>query len=143
MAAFKFPLVLGALAAAAGAPAVGVDTGVALGSSSTRISISGFVPVICHARVTSDIVAAEPGTASLGQLDEFCNSPRGYRVHADYSASLANARLIVDGAEVALSQDGTTVISQSDRPAVDSHSLAVALPEGIEGGALSFRIEPL
>ncbi|WP_229658571.1 hypothetical protein [Tsuneonella deserti] len=99
--------------------------------------------MICHARVTSNIVAAEPGTASLGQLNEFCNSPRGYRVHADYSASLAKARLIVDGTEVTLSQDGTTVISQSDRPAVDSHSLAVALPEGVEGGSLSFRIEPL
>ena len=143
MAAIKFPVILAIAGALAGAPAVGVDTGVALGAGSTRISISGFVPVICHTRVTADFVAAEPGTASLGQLDEFCNSPRGYRVNADYSASLANARLIVDGAEVVLSQDGSTVVSQSDRPAIDSHSLAIALPEGVEGGSLSFRIEPL
>jgi hypothetical protein len=143
MTAFKIPLALGAVAAAVATPAVSVDPGVALGASSTRITISGFVPVICHARVSADIVAAQPGTASLGELKEFCNSPRGYRVHADYSASLANARLIVDGAEVALPADGTAVISQSDHAAIDTRSLAIALPEGVEGGSLSFRIEPL
>lgn len=143
MTAFKLPLVAGLAAAAVATPVVGVDPGVALGAASTRITISGFVPVICHARVTADIVSAQPGTASLGELKEFCNSPRGYRVHADYSASLANAKLLVDGAEVRLPADGTAVVSQSDHAAVDSRSLAIALPEGIEGGAISFRIEPL
>ena len=143
MTAIKLPLAVGVVAAAIATPVVGVDPGVALGANSTRITISGFVPVICHARVTADLVATQPGTASLGELKEFCNSPRGYRVHADYSASLANAKLIVDGQEVRLPADGTAVISQSDRAAVDSRSLAIALPDGVEGGALSFRIEPL
>lgn len=143
MTAFKHLLASGIVAAAIASPVVGVDPGVALGANSTRITISGFVPVICHARVTADLVAAQPGTASLGELKEFCNSPHGYRVHADYSAGLANAKLIVDGTEVQLPADGTAVISQSDRAAIDTRTLAIALPEGVEGGALSFRIEPL
>lgn len=143
MTAFKIPLVVGAFAAVAAAPVVGVDPGVALGSNSTRILISGYVPVICHTRVTADIAATQPGVTSLGELREFCNSPRGYRVHADYSASLANSRLIVDGTETPLPADRTIVVSQSDRAAIDSHELAIALPEGVDGGSLSFRIEPL
>jgi hypothetical protein len=143
MPAFKYSLALAAMAAAVGSSAVGVDTGVALGSGSTRIAIKGLVPVICHASVTASLVPARPGSVSLGELKEFCNSAHGYRVHADYSASLANARLIIDGTEVELLQSGTTVISQSDRPGIDSHTVAVSLPEGVDGGALSFRVEPL
>lgn len=143
MTAVKFALPLGAALALAATPAVGIDPGLSLGASSTRITISGFVPVICHARVTADVVQLSNGETNLGELREFCNSPRGYRVHADYSASMVGARLLVDGAEVALSDVGTVVVSQSDRAAIDRHSLAVALPEGANGGSVSFRMEPL
>ena len=125
------------------APASAVAPGVGLSSSQFTIELVGYVPVICRASVDAALVGTAAGSASLGSLNEFCNSPGGYRVHADYSASLANARIIVDGQPVALSDAGTSVISQSDTAAIDSHDLSHELPEGVTGGQISFRIEPL
>ena len=73
---------------------------------------------------------------------EFCNSPNGYRVVADYSASLAGASLLVDGTAVPLADGGSIVVSQSDSAAIADHSLALQLPEGGQTGNISFRIEP-
>ncbi|HVR89811.1 MAG TPA: hypothetical protein VHG29_01800 [Novosphingobium sp.] len=125
------------------APASAVAPGVSLASSQFTIELVGYVPVICRASVDASLVGTAAGSNSLGSLNEFCNSPNGYRVHADYSASLANAKIIVDGQPVALSDAGTAVISQSDSAAIDSHTLSLELPEGVAGGQLSFRIEPL
>lgn len=120
-----------------------VAPGVMLGSNQYTIGISGFVPVICRASVGAGTVAPVPGTVSLGELNEFCNSPNGYRVHAQYSASLAKAKLIVDGRPVILEADGDSVVSHSTRAAIDSRSLELVLERGVEDGVLSFRIEPL
>ena len=125
------------------APASAVAPGIGLASSQFTIELVGYVPVICRASVDASLVGTAAGSNSLGSLNEFCNSPGGYRVHADYSASLASAKLIVDGTAVALSDTGSSVISQSDSAAIDSHDLSLELPEGVEGGQLSFRIEPL
>lgn len=127
----------------ASAPAMGIAPGVGIDNASTTIGIVGFVPVICHARVSADSVPASAGTVSLGQLREFCNSPHGYRVVADYSPALANASLLVDGVAVPLADNGTTVVSQSDKPAMDTRGIALELPEDTAGGAISFRIEAL
>lgn len=139
----RLPIALGALAVVAAAPALGVTPGIGLGNGDTRIAITGFVPVICHARVTAEAVPAAPGVASLGELREFCNSPRGYRVHADYSASLVHARLIVDGKPVPLKPGGSVVVSRSNRAQIDSHDVALDLRGKAASGTLSFRIEPL
>jgi hypothetical protein len=128
---------------AATTPAMGIAPGVGIDNTSTTIGIVGFVPVICHARVSAESVPAAAGTVSLGQLREFCNSPHGYRVVADYSPSLAHASLLVDGVAVPLQDDGTTVVSQSDKPAIDTRGIALQLPDDTSGGAISFRIEAL
>jgi hypothetical protein len=125
------------------APASAIAPGVGLASGQFTIGISGFVPVICRASVDATVVAPTPGTVQLGSLREFCNSPNGYRVHADYSPSLAQAKLLVDGRPQPLQRDGTSVISQSNRAAIDSHNLSLDLPKGVSGGSISFRIEPL
>jgi hypothetical protein len=75
-------------------------------------------------------------------LKEFCNSPSGYRVVADYSPELASAKLIVDGVPVALAAEGSTVVSQSDSAAIADHSLALEMPQDGQTGTISFRIEP-
>lgn len=124
------------------APVAAVAPSVNL-SSQFAIELVGYVPVVCRASVGASIVPVTPGTASLGALNEFCNSPNGYRVHADYSPSLAKARLLVDGKPVPLGKDGTALVTQSNRAAIDSHDIALELPKGVEGGQLSFRIEPL
>ena len=107
--------VLGASIAPAGAAAPSVTAG----GAQFTLGIAGHVPVICRA-----------------------NSPTGYRVIADYSANLANARLIVDGTAVTLGTSGSAVISQSAGAAIANHALALELPKGGAVGTISFRIEP-
>lgn len=125
------------------APAAAVAPDVSLASGQFTVGISGFVPVICRANLDATSVVPTPGTVRLGSLSEFCNSPNGYRVHADYSASLAKAQLLVDGRPVPLSKRGSSVISQSNRAAISARELALDLPQGVPAGQISFRIEPL
>lgn len=122
-------------------PAAAVSPGVDVGASRFTIGIQGFVPVICRANLDAAIVTPTTGTTQLGALKEFCNAPNGYRVVADYSPSLAGAKLYVDGNVVQLGSDGATEVSRSDVAAIGSHSLALELPQGVQDGAISFRIE--
>ena len=123
-------------------PASGFAPSVDVGSAQFSIGIVGYVPVICRASVDASAIAPVAGTTSLGLLKEFCNSPSGYRVVADYSPALAQAKLIVDGVPVALAAEGSTVVSQSDRAAIADHTLALELPQDGQTGTISFRIEP-
>jgi len=132
-----------ALAAMLPATAGAMGSEITLGQSQYTIGITGFVPVICRAELGASAVPVSSGTVQLGALQEFCNSANGYRVVADYSPSLANATLLVDGAPVALSATGSSVVSQSDKASVASHQLSLELPEGTAAASLSFRIEPL
>ena len=120
-------------------PASAVAPGVNLGSGQFTIGLTGFVPVICRASVDATVVAPSAGTVQLGALNEFCNSPNGYVVVANYSASLGKATLLVDGKAMPLGADGTTIVTQSDTAAISTHELAL---QGASQGSLSFRIEP-
>ncbi len=124
------------------APASGFQPSVAVGSNQYTIDIVGFVPVICRANVETTMVAPKAGAVSLGTLKEFCNSPSGYRVVADYSPALADAKLVVDGREIALGVSGSIVVSESDTAAINNRSLELQLPTDGQTGSLSFRIEP-
>jgi hypothetical protein len=111
-----------------------------IGSGQYTIGIVGYVPVICRATVDATSVPTTPGQVSLGGLNEFCNSPNGYSVYADYSANLAKASLIVDGQKVPLSAGGSTRVTKSNRAAIDAHTLALDLPKGVAADSISFRI---
>jgi hypothetical protein len=124
------------------APASGFQPSVAVGGNQYTISVVGFVPVICRANVEATIIAPNAGSVSLGTLKEFCNSPSGYRVVADYSAALTSAKLVVDGKEIELGTAGSVVVSESDRAAINDRSLELQLPQDGQTGSLSFRIEP-
>ncbi|HOB12751.1 MAG TPA: hypothetical protein PK680_06110 [Novosphingobium sp.] len=138
---FKFALVAASLGATI-APANGFQPSVAIGSNQFTIGVAGHVPVICRARVEASLVAPVAGTVSLGTLKEFCNSPAGYRVVADYSPALASAKLVVDGKEIALGDSGSVVVSESDQAAIAAHAVDLMLAEDGQTGSLSFRIEP-
>jgi hypothetical protein len=124
-------------------PAYGTSNNVAVGSGQFSIGISGIVPVICRASVDATVVTPSVGEVSLGALNEFCNSPGGYEVYADYSPAFAGASLVVDGTRVPLSTSGTTRVSGSSNAAINARSLALDLPEGVSGGNISFRIVAL
>jgi len=112
--------------------------------ASQTLTITGFVPVACRASLSADIVSpGAGGDASLGTLTEFCNNPNGYQVLVDHSPELANATLIVDGVEIALSPQGSTVISSSAHAATTSHSVALRGAGENANGTLSVRIVPL
>jgi hypothetical protein len=113
-------------------------------SSQYAIGINGFVPVICRATVGVTAVPTTGTSVDLGGLNEFCNSANGYEVYADYAPALASATLIINGKKVNLSRDGSTKISQSNKAAIASHSIALDLSK-TQGaaGSISFRIVAL
>jgi hypothetical protein len=134
--------VLAALAVAGNAAAVAPEVDVNSGPYS--LSISGFVPVICRATVGANVVPSTNATVSLGGLNEFCNSPNGYEVYADYAPNLAAATLLVDGQTVNLSRTGSTRVSKSNTAAIASRSLELDLSKVQNAsGAISFRIVPM
>lgn len=140
----KKTLIGGAVAVAAlfiaSSPAVASET--ASGASAYRLEVVGTVPVICRVKVDNEVIAPASGTVSLGTLHEFCNNSGGYRVVADYSPALANARLKVDGTVIALDQSGSAVISQSNQPGIANHAVELELADARQVGSVSFRIEP-
>ena len=138
---FALASALGIVALAA--PATAFAPALTVAASQFTVDIVGFVPVICRASVDATVVAPSAGTVQLGSLKEFCNSPNGYMVHADYSPQLAQAKLVVGGRQVPLQEAGTSVVSQSDRAAIEANPISLELPEGVNGGTISFRIEPL
>lgn len=137
-------LIGGAVAVAAllmaAAPAAAADTG--NGANSYRLDVVGTVPVICRVKVDNEVIAPTAGTVSLGTLHEFCNNSGGYRVVADYSPALVNARLKVDGAVIVLGQSGSAVVSQSDQPGIVNRAVEIELADASQVGSVSFRIEP-
>jgi hypothetical protein len=138
---FKLGLVAAALTASI-APASSFEPSVAVGAQQFTIGVVGYVPVICRANVDSSLVAPVAGTVSLGTLKEFCNSPSGYRVVADYSSALIGSKLLIDGIETPLSESGSVVISESDQANIASRAVALELAKDGQAGSLSFRIEP-
>ena len=138
---FKLGLVAAALTATI-APANSFAPSVSVGAQQFTIGVVGYVPVICRANVGASLVAPVAGTVSLGTLNEFCNSPSGYRVVADYSPALAGAKLIVDGVPVPLHKDGTSVVSHANEASIRDRTLSLQLPKSGQTGNISFRIEP-
>ncbi len=133
---------IAALVAASSASAFA--PGVAVQSGDFTIGISGYVPVICRASVGATMAPSSGAIVDLGGLDEFCNSPNGYEVYADYAPAMANASIIVDGQKINLSRDGSTRISKSNQAAIANHSVALDLTKAQNaGGAISFRIVAL
>ena len=138
---FALASALGIVALAA--PATAYAPAISVVASQFTVDIVGFVPVICRATVDATTVSPSAGTVQLGSLKEFCNSPNGYRVHADYSPGLAQAKLVVGGRQVPLRKAGTSVVSFSNRAGIEANPVSLELPKGVNGGSISFRIEPL
>lgn len=128
LAAFTFA------ASLAGVPSVGQ----AGEGASYSLQLEGHVPVICRVSVERTLLTGA-GLADLGAMTEFCNNPGGYQVWLEH-AGLEGGAVYVDGAKIALSPAGSTLISQSATAGKRTRHVAV---EGGQDGALSLRIVPL
>lgn len=112
-------------------------------SSNYTLRITGHVPVICNATLDASVVPMTGDQVSLGQLNEFCNSPNGYQVFVDASPELADASLVIDGKFVDIADEGSTLISTSSHADIASRNVALNLPESADAGTLSVRIVAL
>jgi hypothetical protein len=125
------------------APASGFQPSVAAGGGAQyTIGVVGYVPVVCRAKLEATVIQPTAGVVPLGLLKEFCNSPSGYRVVADFSPALADAKLVVDGTRIDLGSGGSVVVSESDRAAITDRTVELEMPKDGQTGSLSFRIEP-
>jgi type 1 fimbria pilin len=111
-------------------------------SPSYTIQISGYVPVICRVTSSARIIEISGPMVELVQIEEFCNNSQGYQVWLDHEPN-SGATLYVDGKAIPLSEIGTTMISNSDRAALKTHSLSFDIGES-EGrlSSVSLRIVP-
>src|SRR3954463_7798339 len=107
------------------------STAAAAAPAGFALEMTGHVPTVCRVEARLD----------QGVLEESCNGAGGYEVYAEPSPELANAVLVVDGAEVALSASAPTRISRSDHADIATRSLE--LRGSSPSGTLTFRIVPL
>jgi hypothetical protein len=85
------------------------------------------------------------GGFSLGQLQEYCNAPRGYELVVSYTpGTLRGARLNAGGDQVVLDGSGEEVISRVTGPRIQARQLAAAPGEnGFDTDHLVFQIRPV
>ncbi|WP_342250187.1 hypothetical protein [Sphingomonas sp. OTU376] len=108
-----------------------------------RLTVSGYVPVVCRANLDNSVAASSGNQVDLGTLHEFCNSANGYQVTVDHSPELAGATLMIDGTAVRLSDAGSTVISGAAQPGIAAHKVSLVTENGQANGTLSIRVTAL
>lgn len=108
-----------------------------------RLTVSGYVPVVCRANLDTMVAPSGGNQVDLGTLHEFCNSANGYKVTVDHSPELAGATLMIDGNAVRLSDAGSTVISGASQPGIAAHKVSLVTENGQANGTLSIRVTAL
>jgi len=100
------------------------------------------VPLICQVSHQSAISPAGTGYR-LGELREFCNSPRGYALVVDYApGSMKGAVVSVGEERVVLDGSGHAVISRAQGPRIrDREIYAEPGAAGFDTDRLEFNIE--
>jgi hypothetical protein len=111
--------------------------------STYTLQISGFVPVICRAQLSTTEAPSQAGQISLGQMNELCNNANGFEVWVDYSPDLAGDTLEVDGQQIVLTSAGTARIDVAQTAAIATKNVALDVPENGQSGSLSFRVVTL
>ncbi len=98
------------------------------GSVSNTIHLRAHVPIYCNVDlVATPTITPLNGVVSLGMSQEFCNSPRGYRIILQHPTDMAGAAALSDAYRIPLSQSGETVLSDSDQPGFHLRQLALDL----------------
>jgi hypothetical protein len=100
------------------------------------------VPLVCTVSHQSSISAAGAGYR-LGELREFCNSPRGYALVVNYAPGSMKGAVVAVGEErVVLDGSGRAVISQTPGPRIrDREIFAEPGAAGFDTDRLEFNVE--
>ena len=114
--------------------------------SSGRISVSGYVAVICRAELSGGILSSTD-RVSLGRLTELCNTSQGYQVIMTYPSGLEGAKLLIDGVPMTLNGTGQAIVADSYMAAYRVRELEldlgpVSTAERQNGLNVSFRAVP-
>lgn len=101
------------------------------GSINRTIYLHAFVPVYCNVELTPSLGGeGGDGIIDLGQSQEFCNAPRGYRIILEHPTDLAQAAVISDAIRIPLSETGETILADSDQPGIQLRNLALDPGQG-------------
>ena len=83
-------------------------------AQATTVTMTGVVHTVCEASFTMEPVAIDARRYDLGQLKRSCNDGAGYRIVIHTPAGLSGAVLVLGTKQIALSDNGTTVVVDSD-----------------------------
>ncbi len=112
------------------------------GNASTQLTIRGHVPVICRLSFEASSRNPTRNSVELGNLNELCNSARGYVVVAIHDTGVRNAFLNVGGlGRKALSSTGRTVVYDSANPGIAQRNIVLHASAGAVQH-ITFAIEP-
>lgn len=114
----------------------------AMGEASYHLRLA--VPVVCTVK-HSPSIAVDGAGYHLGDLQEFCNSARGYILTVNYApGSLKGAVIAVGEERVTLDGSGQTIITRSTMPHARSRGIfAQPGSGGFDTDRLDFNIEAL
>ncbi len=110
--------------------------------STSSFQLQVAVPVICTVSHHAAISATGDGYL-LGNLQEYCNSPRGYNLAVDYApGSMRGAVVSVGDERIVLDGSGHNVISRATGPRIrDREIFSAPGPQGFDTDHLDFRVE--
>jgi hypothetical protein len=113
------------IAMLAALPALAAAT--AADAATASYFIRATVPLHCKARLDrAPMLGGMNGPVTLGQLNEYCNAPRGYSLVVRYGAGTLEGTTIRIGEDaVALDGSGLAVISESRIPRIRSRAIIV------------------
>ena len=108
-----------------------------------NLQITGFVPTVCNAQLSTSTAPSQAGTVSLGDMSEFCNNANGYQVWVDYSPTLAGDTLQVGDQTITLTSSGSALIDASSTPNISTKSVSLNVPQSGVSGYVSVRMVTL
>lgn len=100
------------------------------------------VPVICQLHLQPGLVAGSGGGYGLGELQEYCNAPGGYRINVNYTPGSMRGAIIAVGEErVTLDGSGTALVSTAPGPRIRARAItATPGANGFDTDRLNFDI---
>ena len=123
---------IGAIAAVVGLAATGGAATGPANAATASFAIRATVPLHCKAQlIRTGMPTAAAESVALGQLAEYCNAPRGYRLMVRYTpGSLTGTTLRIGEDAVVLNGSGMATLSESPIPRIRSRMISAVAGEG-------------